>query len=160
MAAPIKFDRKRTWSVIIEAIANGHSLSSILRQPRMPSYSWAKQQLRENAELRRLYDQAIEDRGDRLAEELIELADQKMPRGLDGPAASAWVQQLRLKVDVRKWAASKLRPRIYGDRIDVAVSNYQRISITEVLAEANARLTRTIEGESIESEIGTAPLAE
>ena len=89
--------------------------------------------------LRRAYDQAIEDRADRLAEELIELADQSMPAGLDGPAASAWVQQLRLRVDVRKWAASKLGPRVYGERLDVSV-NHEKISIIQALADAHNRV--------------------
>ena len=145
MAAPKLYDLATVWPIIIEAIANGQSLSSILRQPGSPSYSWAKAALRQNLELRRQYDQAIEDRGDRLAEELIELADQAMPAGLDGPAASAWVQQLRLKVDVRKWAASKLRPRVYGERIDVAVRG-EGISILRALEDANRRVL-TIDAE-------------
>ncbi len=145
MAAPTLYDPCEVWPVILEAVANGQSLSSILRQDGFPSYSWAKDQLRQNIDLRRLYEQAIEDRGDRLAEELIELADQQMPSGLDGPAASAWVQQLRLKVDVRKWAASKLRPRVYGERIDVTVSQ-EPISITAALAQARQRVL-TIDAE-------------
>lgn len=145
MSAPIKYYPEEVWPIIIEAIANGQSLSPILRQEGIPSYAWAKLQLRQNSELRRLYDQAIEDRGDRLAEELIELADSKMPDGLDGREASAWVQQLRLKVDVRKWAAAKLRPRVYGERIDVAVS-HERISIKAALAAAQGRLL-TLEGQ-------------
>jgi hypothetical protein len=139
MAAPKLYEPSEVWPVILEAIANGQSLSSILRLEGFPSYSWAKDQLRNNVDLRRLYDQAVEDRGDRLAEELIDLADQQMPPGLDGPAASAWVQQLRLKVDVRKWAASKLRPRVYGERLDVTVSQ-EPISITAALEQARQRV--------------------
>lgn len=139
MSAPKVYDDEKIWMQIIEAIANGQSLSSILRQEGFPSYSWCKIQLRQNAALRSAYDQAIEDRGDRLAEELVELADQPMPEGLDGSAASAWVQQLRLKVDVRKWAASKLRPRMYGERLDVSVK-HESISIIQALADANNRM--------------------
>ena len=93
MTRPIKYSPKAVWPVVLESIANGQSLSSILRQHDFPSYAWAKGQLRGNAELRRQYDQAIEDRADRLAEELIELADETMPDGLDGPGMSAWVQK-------------------------------------------------------------------
>lgn len=139
MSAPKVYDDEKIWTQIIEGIANGHSLSSILRQECFPSYSWCKLQLRQNEVLRRAYDQAIEDRADRLAEELIELADQPMPEGLDGSAASAWVQQLRLKIDVRKWAASKLRPRVYGEKIDVSVS-HETISIVQALADAQNRV--------------------
>jgi hypothetical protein len=143
-----KYNAGTIWPVILEAIANGQSLSSILRCEGAPSYAWAKLQLRDNSELRRQYDQAVEDRGDRLAEELIEIADQQMPEGLDGPAASAWVQQLRLKIDVRKWAASKLRPRVYGERIDVSMG-YQGISIAKILREGEDRVInlRTIDAD-------------
>ena len=98
MPRPVEFDPALIWPRVLEAIANGQSLSSILRQPGSPSYAWAKAQLRGNDTLRQAYDQAVEDRADRLAEELIELADSPMPPGLDGPRASAWVQQLRLKL--------------------------------------------------------------
>jgi hypothetical protein len=135
------------WPTILDAIANGQSLSSILRREGMPSYSWAKLQLRNNAELRQQYDQALEDRGDRLAEELIELAFTKLPDDLDGRAQSAWVQHLRVKIDVLKWTASKLRPRIYGERIDVSVTNTQ-ISITQALALAEARLAGALDMET------------
>lgn len=127
------------WPVILDAIANGQSLSSILRREGMPSYSWAKLQLRSDPELRKQYDQALEDRGDRLAEELIELAFTKLPNDLDGRAQSAWVQHLRVKIDVLKWTASKLRPRVYGERLDVSVTNMQ-ISIKSALEMAEKRV--------------------
>ena len=135
------------WPAILDALANGQSLSSILRREGMPSYSWAKQQLRNNAELRQQYDQALEDRGDRLAEELIELAFTKLPDDLDGRAQSAWVQHLRVKIDVLKWTASKLRPRVYGERLDVSVTNTQ-ISITQALEMAQARLDGVLDIEA------------
>jgi hypothetical protein len=131
--------QEAVWPAILDAIANGQSLTSILGREGMPSYSWAKLQLRSDPELRKKYDQALEDRGDRLAEELIELAFTKLPDHLDGRAQSAWVQHLRVKIDVLKWTASKLRPRIYGERIDVSFSNTQ-ISITQALELAQARV--------------------
>ena len=151
MARPIKYSPEAVWPVILEDLASGQSLSSILRQHDFPSYAWAKAQLRGNAELRRQYDQAVEDRADRLAEELIELADEPMPEGLDGPGMSAWVQKLRVRIDVRKWSASKLRPRAYGDRLEVAVPT-PGISILQALEAANRRVTegRDIDGEIIE----------
>lgn len=135
------------WPTILDAIANGQSLSSILRREGMPSYSWAKLQLRTDPELRKQYDQAIEDRGDRLAEELIELAFRPLPEGLDGRQQSALVQLRRLQVDTLKWTASKLRPRVYGERIDVSVTNTQ-ISITQALELAEARVAGTLDVET------------
>ena len=84
MAHPKIYDDVTVWESIFEQMANGHSLSAILRQPNYPSYSWCKEKLREDHELRRRYDTAIEDRADRLADELIELAWTPRPQGLDG----------------------------------------------------------------------------
>ena len=138
--AVVRYDPDALWPIILESIANGASLSSALnRLEPAPSYAWAKDCLRRDPDLKRHYQQAIEDRADRLAEELIELADTPMPDGLDGRQASAWVQQLRLKVDARKWASSKLKPRTYGDRLDVSVEQTS-ISITAALAQANQRV--------------------
>jgi hypothetical protein len=128
------------WPIILKRIANGESLSAVMRTSGYPSYEWAKKTLREDPELRRQYEQAYEDRADVLADQLIDLADLEIPEGLDGSAFSAWVQLLRLRVDVRKWTASKLRPRFYGERIDLEVTHHEQISITQVLEDARKRV--------------------
>ena len=135
-----KHDPAAVWAALLEDIANGASLSGALRRLEpSPSYWWAKECLRRDVELKVLYRQAVEDRADRLAEELIDLADTPIPNGLDGPTMSAWVQRLRVQVDVRKWVASKLAPRTYGDKLDVSVTN-ETISVRAALEAANARV--------------------
>ena len=44
-----------------------------------------------------------------------------------------------MQVDARKWVASKLKPKTYGDRIDVAVTD-NRISVMDALKEAKQRV--------------------
>lgn len=86
------------------------------------------------------YQITVEDRADRLAEQIMELADTPMPAGLDGPSKAAWiVQHLRVRLDARKWATSKLKPKTYGERLDVSVT-HEQISITKPLAEASKRV--------------------
>ena len=55
----------------------------------MPSYGWEKLQLRSDPELRKQYDKVLEDLGDLLTEELIELAFTNLPDDLDGHTQSA-----------------------------------------------------------------------
>ena len=137
---PFVFSPDKIWPVLLADIANGASLTAALQRLRpSPSYWWAKDQLRRNPELRARYQEAVEDRADRLAEELLELADAPIPQGLDGPGKSAWVQKLRLQVDTRKWIACKLKPRQYGERLDLEVK-HTSISITAALAEAETRV--------------------
>ena len=136
-------DPTKFWPQILESIATGESLTSAINLKGCPSYSWCKSALRQNPELRRQYEQAVLFRCDWLRDELLELADQPMPKGLDAQSQSAWVQQLRLQIDAYKWTASKLAPRVYGDRLSVDVEN-TRTSITAVLAAARERVKASI----------------
>jgi hypothetical protein len=140
------------WQILCEEISEGKSLSSALKtSDKMPSYQLVMLMLRNNPEFRSMYEKAVESRADRLAEEIIELADQEMPEGLEGPMASAWVQQKRMQVDARKWVASKLKPKTYGDRIDVAVTD-NRISVMDALKEAKQRVLQD-ESNIIDAEV-------
>lgn len=136
-------DPNKFWPRILESIANGESLSSAINRKGFPSSSWCKSALRQNPVLRRQYEQAVLARCDLLADELIELADQPMPKGLEGHLQSVWVQQLRLRIDARKWTISKLAPRFYGDRLSVDAEN-KETSITAVLAAARERVKTQI----------------
>ena len=129
------------WQIMTEQMSLGKSLSSALKSEGMPSYHAVMLMLRKSPEFRTMYEKAIEDRADRLAEEILELADEQMPDGLEGAQASAWVQQKRMQVDARKWIASKLKPKMYGDRIDVAVTD-TRISVMDALKEAKQRVLK------------------
>jgi len=127
------------WFEICKQISEGKSLSTALKSDGMPSYRSALMMLQTNLEFRTMYEKAIESRADRLAEEILELADETMPAHLEGAMASAWVQQKRLQVDTRKWVAAKLKPKVYGDRIDVSVTD-TRIRVTDALKEAKQRV--------------------
>jgi hypothetical protein len=127
------------WQIMTEQMSLGKSLSSALRVEGMPSYHAVMMMLKANPQFREMYEKAIENRADRLAEEILELADEPMPDGLEGAMASAWVQQKRMQVDARKWIASKLKPKMYGDRIDVSVTD-TRISVLDALNEAKQRV--------------------
>jgi hypothetical protein len=137
---PVEWEEDNpVWEEVVSRMATGKSLSSVLREPGMPPWATFNRMLRSNEQLREAYDKAVQDRADKLADEIIELSDAVMPKGLRGPEASAWVQQKRLQVDARKWVASKLKPRTYGDRIDVSVVD-QRISVIDAINEAQARV--------------------
>lgn len=80
----------------------------------MPGTSTVYRWLADKPEFRELYARAREDQADTLADEIIDIADQK-----DGEADTPdSVNRARLRVDARKWIASKLKPKRYGDKID------------------------------------------
>jgi hypothetical protein len=129
------------WKIICEQMSIGKSLSTAIKAEGMPSYHAVMLMINNNPEFRAMYEKAIENRADRLAEEILELADEQMPDGLEGPMASAWVQQKRMQVDARKWVASKLKPKVYGDRIDMTVTD-TRISVMDALKDAKQRVLK------------------
>jgi hypothetical protein len=51
------------------------------------------------------------------------------------------VQQLKLRIHAREWTASKLRPRIYGEKVDVSIQHTQ-ISVLAALERAEQRISQ------------------
>lgn len=86
-----------------------------------------KKNLRNNPNLQAAYEEAQRDRADALAE------------NFQGSDKSAFVQQLPLRVDTRKWVAARLHTRKWAERVDVNVTE-TRISISAALAEAERRV--------------------
>jgi len=97
-----------------------------------------------NTVLAEQYDRARVALIDRLADEVLELADAPVPTLDNGATDNGLVRQRQLQVDTRKWFLSKLAPKIYGDRLDVQVSD-TRISITGALQAAQARLVDVVD---------------
>lgn len=130
----------RCWEVILDTISSGGSLSTALaKHTWMPSVAQARRHIANDLDFQARYEKALQDRADKLAEEIIEIADSMPPEGLEPAAMSAWVADKRLRVDARKWVAAKLQPKRYGDRIDVAVTD-TRISVMDALTQAKQRV--------------------
>jgi hypothetical protein len=128
------------WQIILDGMAVGGSLSSVLaRDSGMPSLPLVRKRIASDLDFQARYEKALQDRADKLAEEIIEISDSTPPEGLEPAAMSAWVADKRLRVDARKWVAAKLQPKRYGDRIDVAVTD-TRISVMDALAQAKQRV--------------------
>jgi hypothetical protein len=97
-----------------------------------------------------MYARARENGADTLAEETVSIADEVKDAGhMD----SARVNAARLRVDARKWVASKLKPKTYADRLETVQSGSLTVthSITDedrarVLALLMAR--ETVQGAS------------
>lgn len=101
---------------ICEKIANGRSLRSICAEDGMPTTSTVCKWLIENKEFSEQYARAREKQADYFAEEIIEIAD-------SAEAESAAVSKAKLQIDARKWAASKIAPKKYGDKQELDVKS-------------------------------------
>lgn len=114
---------------ICERLVLGESLRAICRDDDMPSISSVFKWLRENSEFSNQYARAKEEQADTLADEIVEIADEKEYEKVEfeGVALavkfdSTAVARNRLRVDARKWAASKLKPKKYGDKVSQEIS--------------------------------------
>jgi hypothetical protein len=89
-----------------------------------------------------LYARAREMRADTLAEQILEIADHKQDDTyIDGDGNvrtdADVVARARLRVDSRKWLASKMLPKIYGDKQDLNVTG--TVDIATAILEARKR---------------------
>lgn len=120
--------------LICERIAAGESLSAICRDESMPHrdtvYNWRGT----NQAFSDRYTRAVEDRAEKLAEEILTISDDdsgdfgfRKVKNEDGESAEVFIdkdniQRARLRVDSRKWIASKLFPKKYGDKVQNEVT--------------------------------------
>lgn len=106
---------------ICEQISQGKSLRSICREENMPSgvtiFSW----LRTNPEFLSQYDRATSERTETQQEMILEIGDEAIVHAetSDPKASGAIVSAYKLKADNLKWSMSKMKPKKYGDKVDV-----------------------------------------
>lgn len=131
-----------TGDKICDMLAQGYSLKSICEDDDMPGMTTVFKWLRTHEEFAKLYAQAREAQADTLADEIQDIVD-------DG--RNDWVERTdertgrtrivlneeaiarsRLRMDARKWIASKLKPKKYGDKVDVEHSGSVGVTFTTV----------------------------
>ena len=114
---------------ICRRLAEGETLRSICRDKGMPDKATILRWLadKKKADFRDQYALAREMQADALFDEALEIADDAVGDWAvdkDGKKTldHEHVQRSRLRVDTRKWAAGKLAPKRYGDKLDLGGS--------------------------------------
>lgn len=134
--------------LICEQLADGQSMRAVCRKDEMPSMSTVFKWLRENEEFSQQYAKAKEESSDAMAEDLLDIADTPVmgeiktikPDGTIEIKQDEMLGHRRLQVDARKWLMSKMKPKKYGDKLDMT-SGGERLEVT-VSAEQAAQLIR------------------
>jgi len=112
--------------IICERLVEGESLRAICREDGMPSQSMVFRWLETHESFREQYTRARDMQADTFADELTEISDDarndwmKRNHGEDDPgwvANGEHIQRSRLRIETRKWIASKLKPKKYGDKM-------------------------------------------
>jgi hypothetical protein len=106
-------------------LVEGKSLRSICRQEGMPGLSTVFQWLAAHPEFAEQYARAREAQADTLADEITDIADTPLVGQVKKTTADGveiteedMLGHRRLQIDARKWIASKLKPKKYGEKID------------------------------------------
>lgn len=116
---------------ICELIADGKSLREICKSDDMPNRATVFRWLNIHEEFSDQYARAKEEQAETMADEIVNIVDNAAnPVMIDGVpllangeavlmADTASIAHARLKMDARKWVASKLKPKKYGDKLDL-----------------------------------------
>lgn len=114
---------------ICAELAQGKSMRTVCKMEGMPVMSTVFLWLRKHPEFSEQYVQAKAEAADALVEEMLDIADDGTNDWMEihdkEGEAVGWkingehVQRSRLRVDTRKWIAAKLKPKKYGERVDV-----------------------------------------
>lgn len=143
---PSQFTEELADKICGEIATTSKSLKTICSDDGMPTVrtvlSWLSQGDKEEgkAELKRFlhsYARAKEEQADFLAEEIIEIADDGSNDLMTVTRGDTTYEQenkevtnrSKLRVDARKWIASKLKPKKYGDKIDLNHEGGQTIVV-------------------------------
>jgi len=111
---------------ICAQLSDGASLRTTCLSDDMPDKSTVFRWLRTHEEFRDQYARAKEESADALTDEMLDIADDGsndwMKRhGKEDEeywvANGEHIQRSRVRIDVRKWIASKLKPKKYGDKL-------------------------------------------
>lgn len=110
---PLEYDADLCNSICLD-IAEGKSLRASCRERQVLPSTFLGWAFRTDLPLYERYARAREIRAEILADEIVEIAD------LAEDDNSSKVQKAKLQVDARRWVASKLLPKRYGDKLEEA----------------------------------------
>ena len=112
---------KELGDIICSQIADGTSLKRICEAENTPDKKTVYMWMRTNEDFRNNYAQATLDRTEAQLEELNELGAESIQTALStgDKRAGAVVQAYKLKADNMKWVMARMKPKKYGDKIDM-----------------------------------------
>ena len=113
--------------LICEELALGKSMRSVCTEESMPAMSTVFKWLREIKEFSEQYEKAKQEATDAMAEDLLHIADTPVlgeikttkPDGTVEIKQDEMLGHRRLQIDTRKWLMAKMKPKKYGEKLDV-----------------------------------------
>lgn len=124
---PSKYSQELADRICAE-LALGFSLRTVCREKDMPSVATIFTWLRVHPEFLEQYTRAKIESADAMADDVLDIADDgtndwMVKYNKDGD--EYWtlngehVQRSRLRIETRKWLMAKMKPKRYGERLDI-----------------------------------------
>lgn len=112
---------------ICAELAMGKSLRTVLKLPGMPVMSTVFKWLSQQEEFAKQYARAKQESADAMAEEILDISDDGANDYMTVTKGDTdykvvnneAIQRSRLRVETRKWLMAKMKPKIYGDKLDM-----------------------------------------
>lgn len=122
MSRPSTFTQSVADAICEQIACSNKGLETICQAEGMPSVGTIFRWLAAHESFREDYARAREAQADFLADEMVSIADdgsRDYSKDEDGREVvdHDHIQRSKLRVDTRKWIASKLKPKKYGDRM-------------------------------------------
>ena len=115
---------EETALIICNRMIKGESLRSICRDESMPDAGTVLRWASKHSEFRQQYDDAMAQRAESMFEEILDIADETSRDTINTDtgerANTEWISRSRLRVDARKWMLSKMMPKKYGEKLELA----------------------------------------
>lgn len=115
---------------ICAQLSEGISLRTVCKADDMPDKTTVFKWLRTYPEFLNQYTRAKDESADALVEESLDIADDAANDWMarNDPENPGWVingehiQRSRLRIETRKWMASKLKPKKYGEKVSAELT--------------------------------------
>lgn len=148
-------------AAICDRIANGESLRQILSDEHMPASSTVFLWLSNDATFSEQYARAREAQADAVFDDILSIADDGRNDWMRRKFGDdeRWVEngeairRSQLRIEARKWMAGKLKPKKYGDKLDLNLSGRVESMSEE---QVNARLAQLLGKAGIDLASGEA----
>jgi len=149
---------------ICEKIASGISLKDVCKTEGFPDEKTVRIWALTREDFRPMYIRAREERAERWADEIVEIADHArndyMEREFGKVVDHEHINRSRLRIDTRKWLMSRILPGKYGDKIELAGNRDNPLVIETTPRDMSKALgliieevrARQIEGEVVDVE--------
>lgn len=110
---------------ICDLIAEGQSLRKICQADNMPCCTTVFKWLSQREDFAKQYARAREAQADTLFDEILDIADDGRNDTYTDEEGNERtnndvIARSRLRVDARKWMAGKLRPKKYGEKLELS----------------------------------------